>query len=517
MNTGQVDPHLATGVADVTVEALFRIRARAHPERIAVEDASGCMTYGELNDRVNRLTHVLAQAGVGRGERIVILSENRREYLEAVLAAACLGAIAACLNFRLSNDELAHCTRLVEPRVAFVSQRFADTWVQLAHDVPRTIYFGEHYEHALSRAANTEITCAVQGEDGLLILYTSGTTGLPKGALISHRAEIVRASIALVDKSMYEDTTTLCWSPFCHIATADFALSAMMLGLKLHLVDGFDAERILDVLAREPVANVSLVPAVIDRMIEALRRSPMRPLDLRACGSGADLVGRQQIADVTSLLNAEYRNTFGATETGLAPLSKGRIPIGVVPQRLSKVKSAFCRIQLVDSDDREVPIGTPGELLFRGPSAFSGYWRAPEVNAVEFRGGWFHMGDVMVANPDGTYDYVDRHKYMIKSGGENIYPAEIERVLTASSRVREAVVVRKRDERWGEVPVAFVVSDDATLTAAEVMRSCDGKLARYKLPKEVHFLTEAEVPRSTTGKVKRFELEQRLTAPDKSK
>ncbi|HLJ64901.1 MAG TPA: long-chain fatty acid--CoA ligase, partial [Stellaceae bacterium] len=160
--------------------------------------------------------------------------------------------------------------------------------------------------------------------------------------------------------------------------------------------------------------------------------------------------------------------------------------------------------------------GEPGELAFRGPTLFSGYWRAPEANAKDFRGGWFHMGDVFVRNPDATLDFVDRRKYLIKSGGENIYPAEIERVLLSHPRIADAVVVRKPDPRWGEVPVAFVVRRDERLSAEEVVASCRGRIAGYKMPKEVRFVSDAELPRSTTGKIKRHELEARIALDKKA-
>ena len=140
------------------------------------------------------------------------------------------------------------------------------------------------------------------------------------------------------------------------------------------------------------------------------------------------------------------------------------IPVGEAPENLSKRQSPFCEVRLVDAGDTQVPDGAPGELCMRGPTLFSGYWRAPEVNAHEFRGGWFHMGDVFTRNPDGTLDFVDRVKYLIKSGGENIYPAEIERVMLEDARVADAAVVRRADDKWGEVPVAFVARRDETLS-----------------------------------------------------
>jgi fatty-acyl-CoA synthase len=233
-------------------------------------------------------------------------------------------------------------------------------------------------------------------------------------------------------------------------------------------------------------------------------------------GCMADLVPRHQIAEITTLLQAPFRNSFGSTETGSPPASKGLVPIGVVAEKLSKEPNTFCQIRLVDVDDRDVPDGEPGELAFRGPSLFSGYWRAPEANAKDFRGGWFHMGDVFVRNADGTLDFVDRRKYLIKSGGENIYPAEIENALRASSRIGEAVVVRKADARWGEVPVAFVVRLDEGLSREDVIASCRGRIANYKLPKDVIFIADADLPRSATGKIKRHELEERLKAQDEA-
>jgi fatty-acyl-CoA synthase len=238
-----------------------------------------------------------------------------------------------------------------------------------------------------------------------------------------------------------------------------------------------------------------------------MKRHAVRPVGVRLCGAMADLVPAHQIAEVTALLGAPYLNSFGSTETGIPPASGNVIAVGEVPARLSKRQNAFCEIRLVDGEDREVPVGAPGELAFRGPTLFSGYWNAPETNAREFRGGWFHMGDMFVRNADGSLDFVDRLKYMIKSGGENIYPAEIERVLLADPSVADAVVVRRPDPTWGEVPVAVVARKDEALTSARLLARCRAELAGYKQPKDFVFVTLAELPRSTTGKIQRHEVE----------
>jgi fatty-acyl-CoA synthase len=184
--------------------------------------------------------------------------------------------------------------------------------------------------------------------------------------------------------------------------------------------------------------------------------------------------------------------------------------VGVAPTRLSKEQSPFCEVRLVDERDADVPDGAPGELCMRGPTLFSGYWQAPEVNAHDFRGGWFHMGDVFVRREDGRLDFVDRVKYLIKTGGENVYPAEIERVLLQEPRVADAAVVRRADARWGEVPVAFVARRDESLTADALRARCRAELAGYKQPKDIVFIPLEAFPRSASGKVQRHELEKRL-------
>jgi fatty-acyl-CoA synthase len=261
--------------------------------------------------------------------------------------------------------------------------------------------------------------------------------------------------------------------------------------------------------AREDCVQFTRMPGMIDREIEESERTGLKPRGARTIGAMADLVPLDQIAKVTRLFNAPYKNSFGSTETGGPPAGRGVIPVGEIPQRLSKLQNSFCEIRLVDEDDVEVPDGQPGELAFRGPTLFSGYWANDKANAEDFRGGWFHMGDVFVRNPDGTLDFVDRRKYLIKTGGENVYPAEIERVLLASDRIAEAVVVRRPDPKWGEAPVVFVAKADDTLSADEVKALCRGRIAGYKVPRDVVFIGLDEFPRSATGKVKRHQLEDR--------
>jgi fatty-acyl-CoA synthase len=284
----------------------------------------------------------------------------------------------------------------------------------------------------------------------------------------------------------------------------------LLSGGKVIVLEGFNAERLAQIVVREPLGWLAVIPGTVERMITALGAVGAPPVGVKVCGVMADLIPRHQIATLTSLLQAPFANTFGSTEAGTAPCSASRIPVGVVPEALPKTVSPLCEVKLVDAQDREVPVEVPGEVVLRGPLLFSGYWQADEATAHDFRQGWFHTGDLMVRHADGTFDFVERVKYLIKSGGENIYPAEIEEVLLSEPRVVAAAVVRQADAQWGEVPIAFVARRDDSLTAAALYRLCRTRLAGYKQPKGIHFLAVDEFPRNTSGKIQRHELQARL-------
>jgi len=514
-----------------TVASLVASQLAQGATRVALESpgagASGPVsrTYAELCDRSRRLASVLAARGVTRGGRLAVLSENRVEYLELVLAAAWTGAAVACQNWRLTQSEIAACVALVEPTLGFISPGHADKQAALGLPADELIRFGPDYERLIAEHPPLAGDGAAEPEDPLLLLYTSGTTGRPKAAVISHRAEIVRNLVTRAEFGVAPADTFVAWSPLYHMGAMDNGLGTLMCGGKVMVHDGFDADRLARTVAEERLGWLLLMPGMVGRFVESLRRDNVRPQGVRVCGVMADLVPRHEIQEVTRLLSAPYANTFGSTETGCPPCSSSLIPVGVLPERLSKQQSPFCEVKLVDPNDREVAPGEPGELCMRGPTLFSGYFRDDAVNQADFRGGWFHMGDVFVRNADGSLDFVDRVKYLIKSGGENIYPAEIESVLLRHPDVLEAAVVRRADPRWGEVPVAFVALRDSApriglsgagpveaelAIRAELEAHCRQHLARYKQPKALEFLAFAEFPRSASGKVQRHELEQRL-------
>ena len=500
--------------AAVTVATLFRQRVAIDGDRVALVDLDRQLTYRQLETRSNRLANVLIEQGIAAGDRVAMLAKNCAEYVELELACAKIGAIVCALNWRLATPELEHCIRLVSPKVLVHQAEFEQPWQQLGPSIEQVLVIGDDYEQRLTKASDQIVCRELDAEDGLIIIYTSGTTGLPKGALISHRAMIARSMAYLVEMGIDSSQGFIAWPPFYHMASTDQALATLMTGGTVYVVDGYLPDQIMDILEQTAVGWLALMPGMVGQFVEDAKKrpKPLQPVGLQYVGAMADLVPPQEIAAATRLLNAPYANTFGSTETGLPPATSSSFPVGEAPTRRAKRISSLCEIRLVDENDNDVPDGVPGELLFRGPTLFSGYWNAAETNRKDFRGGWFHLGDLFIRQPDGTIDFVDRSKYMIKSGGENIYPAEIERVLLKHDGVQDAAVVKQQDERWGEVPIAYVALHDDTITEEQLLDFCRQQLASYKLPKAIHFINFEQFPRSTAGKIQHHKLERAATS-----
>ncbi len=346
----------------------------------------------------------------------------------------------------------------------------------------------------------------------MVILFTSGTTGAPKGAFITHRAELARMHASCVDFALSPGDTFVAWAPMFHMVSADQSIHALCLGGTVIVVPGFEPDRLAQIVATELLWWLVLMPGMIEGMIEALRRqrtaargeadrrdgrpraAPPARRDHRAARSAVCQHVRLDRNRAAAVLRRAHRGRRGARADGEAAVAE------------------LCAFRLVDTEDRDVPDGTPGEVAVRGPTLFSGYWDAAgDQCASDFRGGWFHMGDICVRRPDGRIDYVDRLKYMIKSGGENIYPAEIEQVLLRDPRVADAVVVRREGRALGRGAGGLRGAARRRCRARGAAGAlCRQELAGYKQPKDVRFVREDEFPRSTTGKIQRHEVEKWL-------
>lgn len=499
----------------MSAPALFERQVRMRPDAPAVHSERLELTYAALDQRARRMARHLQALGVRRGDRICVLSENDPDFLVLSIAALLLEAAVATPNPRLSVGELVHCIRLVTPRVLLISPRQAARFEGHPTVCDHIVHMGggTELDRVLSSASSPSAldedrTEAERGPEGIqFIMYTSGTTGMPKAAMISRRAMLARLMVYVLDYGVDGDDTFLAWSPLCHMASVELGFGTLLLGGKVVVLDGQDLPAICDRLESEKLSNLIFFPGMVSEAIAYLEARKPKVRGLKKFGALADLFNPGDIARLTSLLGVPFTNTFGSTETGMPPLSAGRLEEGVVPKDFGKLPSSMCEVRLFNDQDQEAAVGEVGELAVRGPTVFSGYWDAPEANSEALRGGWYRSGDMFRRRADGRYDYVDRRKYLIKSGGENIYPAEIERVAMMHPGVADAVVVRRADGKWGEVPVLVAVARAEALPPEELSALFTAHLAAFKRPKATLFVSADRLPRSATGKVVRSEVE----------
>lgn len=313
----------AQAAARTTVYALIAMRAQATPDAPAIADAGARYSYAELIARADSVAADLAARGLSRGDRVAVISENCCDYTILQLAGAKLGLITACQNWRLAPAELTYCVGLVEPALVVASSRYMDLAKEVAGGVPVAPIDGFGAEGATD--------CVAEPEDGLFIIYTSGTTGRPKAAVISHRAQVARMSALRLDLGILPGDGYVSWAPMFHIGGTEHLFSTLMSGGPGVIVDGFDADAIIDALETHPIGWLLLVPATIEPLIKRLKERRPTIKGVRAVGCMADLVPLAEINEITQLLNAPFLNSFGATETGMPPLSAGLIPPGPRP------------------------------------------------------------------------------------------------------------------------------------------------------------------------------------------
>ena len=514
---------LAAQAAHFTVADLFRRSVRVYRDRTAVVSSERSLSYGELDERVTRLANAMRAAGLAHGDRVAVLSTTRPEYIEVYFAAAKIGITVVGLNFRMEIDELLHCMALTRPRALFASpdQAVKAESLLAATDLHELWWFAERvgdpasaYECRLRDARTDEPEPSSEPEDIHCVLFTSGTTGRPKGAMISDRASVTRAMRCADWFDLGPEDGMIGWIPMFHTGGDACVKATFLTGGTFATFEKPDPEAMYAAIDRHRLTWTALLPGVITDFLHHPQRSAYDLSSMRFALGYANMMPRV-VQDFTSALGVGFWDTFGQTESSFV-VALDLVRPGEAPS-LRKRPAPLLDVRIVDEDLRELPIGVPGECVVRGPSVMSGYIENPGATAEVFRGGWLHTGDVLVRHEDGTYTYVDRLKYLIKTGGENVYPAEVEQVLTAHPAVREACAVSVPDARWGEAIKAVVVTEPGeTCTGDEVRAWCRDRLAGFKCPRYVQFLEYQDVPRSATGKILRRELE-RLEVTDEQR
>ena len=489
--------------------------ARLTPEQTAIRFPERDVSYGALAELVHRLASAMAASGLTRGNCAAYLGVNSPEMLALLFACARLGILFMPLNWRLAGPEhrqmLEHCP----PSLLFVEPQFIGQIEACRATLPplTAIAFGQaqpgwiSYDDFLARAAGpAPHDPALDPAMPLLICYTSGSTGKPKGVLLSQDALAWNAANCTDMHDLTAEDRILTTLPLFHVGGLNnLTTPALQMGCTVVLHPKFDAEACIDAIERERITLTVLVPAQLDMMMASPRWQSADFSSLRMITTGSTIVPARIIRAVHAR-GVPMVQIYGATET--CPIAACLKAADAEHKAGSTGKAAaHCELRIVDDCGEDVAQGVTGEILVRGPNVMSGYWKAPQETAAALVDGWFHSGDMGHLDAE-AYLYVDgRRKEMIISGGENIYPAEIENLLAECQDIAEASVIGRPDERWGEIVVAVVAPKSGhTLTPASVLQLLEGRIARYKHPKEVVFV--GELPKTALGKVRKEDLRQ---------
>jgi fatty-acyl-CoA synthase len=493
---------------------LIERNAASTPDKVAIRFGGAALSYAALATRITEAAKALqSELGVGRGDRVAILAANHPDYLVLLYACARLGAMLVPVNWRLAVPEQLFILRDAGVKALVVEQAFAAILEPLAAAMPAVRVIGLDFTPA-GAGSLAALLAGASGHGGdrvdttspLLIVYTSGTTGHPKGAVLRQEALVANAAMSQHMHDMTVQDHVLTVLPLFHVGGLNIQTTpALQLGATVTLLARFVPDATLDVIERDRPTLTVLVPVTIQAMIEHPRWGATKLDSLRAITTGSTQVP-QRLVDAVASRGVPVLQVYGATET--APIA--------VYTRLSGdwrrpgstgLPGLACEARVINDSGVEVPTGMAGEVLVRGPNVLSEYWGNPKATAEALREGWYYSGDVGTRDADGHFFIHDRKKNVIISGGENIYPAEVERVLYQHPQIAEAAVIGRADAKWQEVPVAYIVARQGTTPdAAEIEQFCLAQLARYKVPREYVFVTE--LPRNAMGKVQHFRLKE---------
>ncbi len=491
-------------------------RARLAPTDLAAVDGDRRVTYAELDARCERVARALQRLGTGTGDRIGVLLPNSIEWLEYFFAAARIGAIVVPLNWRLASDELAAiCTDAGVGTLVYAPETPVADELLSKHAFTHQIATGRggaaqarvHEDVLTDPATRDHFEPRGGGEDPLLIIYTSGTTGRPKGAVHSHRHWYWAVATITATQDLRAGDRGLVVAPMYHVGGLVMSTVHVAVGAASVCMPSFDADAMLRIVRDEDISHFLCVPTMLNMIRQHERFASADFSSVRWCYSVGSPTPPSLI-ETFARRGLRVQAAYGLTETG-GPATV--VPAPSVLAKLGSVGVPFFHtdVRVVDEDGAPVPRETTGEIEIRGPHVIDTYWRNPDATAAAIRNGWLWTADMGTMDPDGYLYLVDRKHDLILSGGENVYPAEVERVLFDHPAIADVVVFGVGHDTWGEqVCAAVTVRADASLTEVDLLAYCRTRLAGYKVPRRVVFL-EA-LPRTATGKPLRRELRARL-------
>lgn len=490
-------------------------------DKAAVITGDTRLTYGALRDRVLRLANALRGLGLAHGDRVGVLSTNRGEYIECVFAIAEAGLVWVPLNFRLTASEVAFIVNDAQCAAVIFSSDLvgiAEPLVAMTPCVREWVAIGQGpapgapYEDLVSSARATRSDQRAFDSDLVAIMYTSGTTGRPKGAMITHRQLLSGAAYTALASGAAAPDVSLQVIPQFHAGGNLAQVAEILVGATTVVCPHFDPDLVVSLIEAERVNFVCFVPSMLVFLLECPGLTAERVASMQRVMYGGSAIAPDRLSRALEIFDADFQQVYGQTEACVfatilhgedhrAGLTSGRSELLLSCGR----ESIGYNVRVVDDADRELPPGEVGEVAIRGDSVMHGYWNLPEASAGALRNGWLHTGDMGRHDADKYLYIVDRKIDLIISGGENVYPVEVENVISAHPDVLEVAVIGVPDAAWGEAVKAIVVPRaDARLSEIDIVSFCRDRIARFKTPKSIDFADS--LPRTPSGKVMKTEL-----------
>jgi len=495
---------------------MVKINSKKFPKKIAIKEKDRMFTYFELNKRVNKLSHSLLSLGLKKGDKFAVLLENSIEIIEAYLAAAKTGLIIVPIHFRFVEREIINVMENSDSKVFIVHNEFTPIIDSIKSKLKnitqeRYIVVGKkingytEYENFIKNSPDVEPEIDIECKDSWIILYTSGTTGMPKGVVRSHESYIAFFLINAVDFGFTHHDICLNVMPLYHVNSTFYTFLFLYLGgtAYIHPARHFNAEEILEIIEKEKITYISLIPTHYNLILNVSNKAKKRDVSSirKLLCSSAPVTKNMKKAIMDFFPGVELYEAYGSTEAGLVTILKPEdqiLKLGSIGYEA--IGTDF--VKLLDDDGKEVQAGEIGELFSRGPMLFDKYYKMPEKTANSFRGEWFSAGDMAKCDEDGYYYIVDRKDNMIITGGEHVFPSEVQEIICTHPEVFDAAIIGIPDEKWGERVIAVVVKrKNVNIDEKTIIDFCRDKMAGYKRPKQVIFIKDEEMPRTATGKI----------------
>jgi len=519
------------GMAWLNLGEILEVNAKKYPDKLAVKDWRGkTLTYPKLESRTNRLANGLLRMGLRKGDRVAVMLYNCTEFVEIMCAFSKIGLVTVTVNWRYIEKDIEYVVNNSDSRAMIVGEDFIEVvnsirsnfekvgeknYVAVGRATPRGYV---NYEKLIASSPETKPDVKVENKDTWMQIYTSGTTGIPKGVVRSHESYISFFMINAVEFGFSEKDYGMIVMPLYHVNSTFYGLLFLYIGASLHVGRDkkFDPVELLSVIDKEKVTFTSLIPTHYNLILnvpeEERKKYDVSSIRKLLCSSAP---ARSEVKKgiLRCFPNVELFEAYGSTEAGLVTLLRPEDQLRKLGS-IGKECLGTDVIKLLDENGKEVSVGEVGELYSRGPMMFDEYYKLPEKTEASFRGDLFTARDMAKQDEEGYYYLVDRKDNMIITGGEHVYPSEVEEVISRHPKVFDVAVIGVPDDMWGEAVKAVVIlKENQTAMPEEIIEWCRGKMAGYKKPKSVDFIPPHEMPRTTTGKILHRKLRERYAQP----